>query len=151
MKNKLGILLALILIVWVIYALSAQKDESQITDLPTATPVEVSLTSKTWHWVSSTYGDGRVITPNKADVFTVTFTPENTLSITTDCNHGSGAYTATDGALEIAPIVSTEMACGDSQETLFKTDLQNVSSYHITEQEELVLDIKFDSGSIVFK
>lgn len=150
MKNKFSIILALILIVWVIYALSTQKAVPQTTDVPTARPVEVSLTSKTWNWVSSTYGDGRVITPNKQGVFTVTFTPENTLSISTDCNHGAGEYTAIDGALEISPIVSTEMACGDSQETLFKTDLQNVSSYHFTEDGRLVLDIKFDSGSIVF-
>ena len=111
---------------------------------------QLSLMMKTWNWVHTTYNDGTIITPRTEKQFTLTFDSANTFSITTDCNHGTGEYTVSDTGIVFGMITSTEMACAGSQEGEFKTDLNNVQSYHLTPQGELVLNIKFDSGSMLF-
>jgi heat shock protein HslJ len=48
-------------------------------------------------------------------------------------------------------MAATRMFCADSQETEFSELLANTSSYSFTSRGELVLQLKFDSGSVVFR
>lgn len=116
-----------------------------------ADPNRMTLDMTVWKWQYSLYGDGREIRPIAAKLFTIKFEKNGEFQITTDCNNGSGTYTTNGSNITFLQIVSTEMFCADSLESAFKIDLQNVSTYHFTGRGELILDIKFDSGSMVFR
>lgn len=116
-----------------------------------ADPSRMTLTMTTWRWQSALYNDGRVIRPNKAGAFTLTFMADGTFSATTDCNGSAGKYIATKDGLAFTEMASTLMFCEGSQETQFFQMLANTSGYHFTSKGELILDLKFDSGSVVFR
>jgi heat shock protein HslJ len=118
-----------------------------------ADPSRMTLDMTTWVWISALYNDGREVKPNKEKAFTLTLLKDGRFSATTDCNSMSGTYVAnkTNGTITFGPITSTLMFCADSQETEFSNILTNTSGYHFTSRGELILDLKFDSGSAVFR
>ena len=117
-----------------------------------ADPSRMTLDMKTWNWISALYNDGRTIAPKRAGAFMLTFNEQaKTVSIGTDCNSGSAPYTATDGTISFGAIASTLMFCAESQETEFFGMVTNASAYHFTSKGELFLDLKFDSGSVIFR
>lgn len=117
-----------------------------------ADPTRMTLTMKPWTWMQAFYNDGRVITPKQAGKFTITFAEDGKFSATTDCNRMGGTYSVgRDGMIAFSDIFSTKMYCEGSQESEFSTLLQHSQTYHFTSKGELVLDIKFDSGSVIFK
>jgi heat shock protein HslJ len=116
-----------------------------------ADPARMSLGMKEWTWVSTLYNDEREIVPTGSKPFTVVFEKDGMFSASTDCNAVGGSY-ATDGdRISFSQIFSTKMYCEGSQESDFVTMLSNASGYHFTSKGELVLDLKFDSGSVIFK
>lgn len=118
-----------------------------------ADPSRMSLTMKTWNWISARYNDGREILPKVPGSFTLTFENAGRFSVTTDCNSMSGSYRAdTDAAtISFSDIISTKKYCAGSQEGDFSSLLANSQGFHFTSKGELVLDLKFDSGSVVFR
>lgn len=116
-----------------------------------ADPSKMSLGMKTWVWVSALYNDGREIRPLKEKAFTLTFGTNRKFSATTDCNSMGGIYIANASTISFSEMFMTEMYCADSQEGDFALLLQHVQGYHFTSRGELILDLKFDSGSAVFK
>lgn len=117
-----------------------------------ADPSRMSLAMKTWVWQSTLLNDESEIKPKQAGKFTLTFTADGTFAAVTDCNAMGGRYTAfEDGRITFSDIAQTLMACEGSQEAVFSGFLTNASSYHFTSRGELILDLKFDSGSVVLK
>lgn len=116
-----------------------------------ADPSRMTLDMKKWVWVSTLYNDEREIKPKQVDRFTIAFGKDGRFSATTDCNSASGTYTAGNGLIAFGAIAQTKMFCEGSQEMEFVTSLQNTSGYHFTSKGELILDLKFDSGSVVFR
>ena len=116
-----------------------------------ADPSRMTLDMKTWTWVSALYNDGRKITPNKAGAFTLTFGADGRFSAKTDCNSVGGSYTAAENKITFGQMISTKMYCEGSQENEFTTLLSNTTSYQFTSRGELILGLKFDSGSVVLK
>ena len=114
-------------------------------------PSRMTLTMTKWIWISALYNDGKEIKPRNAKAFTLTFSNNGTFSATTDCNSVGGAYTAKDGKISFYEMRSTLMYCEGSQESEFVKLLTNTDRYHFTSKGELILDLKFDSGSAVFK
>lgn len=110
-----------------------------------------TLTSKTWTWTSALYNDGREIAPRRTDAFKLTFNEDNTFSASTDCNGMGGDYIAKDGSILMSNFISTLMFCEGSQEEEFRSLLGDVASYHFGSEGELIFDLKFDSGSVIFK
>lgn len=116
-----------------------------------ADPSRMTLGMQTWTWVSALYNDGREIKPIKATAFTISF-GDGEFTATTDCNQMGGTYTTSAGGkIAFADIFSTKMFCQGSQEMEFSQLLTNSSGYHFTSKGELILDLKFDSGSVVFR
>jgi heat shock protein HslJ len=116
-----------------------------------AEPGDASLTSQTWTWVAALYNDGREIIPQDPTAFTINFGTNGTFSATTDCNSMSGSYTVGDaGQISFGPIIMTKMFCEGSQEATFAQLLTDTSTYHIA-SGELILGLKFDSGSVMFR
>lgn len=116
-----------------------------------ANPNTMTLTMKKWTWINAQYNDGRTVTPKKTLAFTLEFLPTGQFSATTDCNEIGGKYVAKNGVITFSEMISTKMFCEGSQETDFATLLTNSSGYHFTSKGELILDLKFDSGTVVFR
>ena len=116
-----------------------------------ADPSRMTLGMTTWRWQRAIYNDGRVITLNKPESFTLKFNNDGTFSATTDCNSAGGKYAAGNGVISFTEVFSTLMYCEGSQESEFIQLLNNTSGYHFTSRGELVLDLKFDSGSVIFR
>ena len=120
---------------------------------PTKTPPAQSgkITGITWMWKKTIMNDGTVRTPNKQGLFSIRFETNGHLSGTTDCNGFGGDYTfGPDGAVTFGPYMSTLMYCEGSQEAVFTKDMANVSRTMIDSSGNLVLLMKYDSGSIMF-
>lgn len=111
----------------------------------------VSLTMKKWEWVKTLYNDDKLVTPLKQNKFSITFKKDNTFSATTDCNSMGGEYILKDNTINFSKMMSTLMYCEDSQEADFTKMLNETQNYLFTPKGELVLTMKFDSGSIFFK
>lgn len=118
-----------------------------------ADPSVMTLEMKKWQWVSAQFEDGRTITPNKPEAFTLTFSEGNRFSASTDCNGVGGEYRAKDGVIAFEKMMSTLMFCEGSQEVEFSQLLTISTGYHFTSKGELILTLssKFDSGTVTFK
>ncbi|MDP2705535.1 MAG: META domain-containing protein [Patescibacteria group bacterium] len=116
-----------------------------------ADPSRMTLDMKSWTWIRALYNDGREILPKKAGVFTLDFSKDGKFSVKTDCNSMGGTYSANGGQISFTDMMSTKMYCEGSQESEFANLLTNTSGYHFTSRGELVLDLKFDSGSVIFR
>jgi heat shock protein HslJ len=117
-----------------------------------ADPSRMTLTMKSWQWVSAQYNDGREIVPKNPEAFNLTFEESGNFSLTTDCNGVGGRYSVgSDGLIEFSQMVQTLMYCEGSDEAEFVQLLSTATSYHFTSRGELILDLKFDSGSVVFR
>ena len=116
-----------------------------------ADPARMSLGMQTWTWIRTTYSDGKEIKPLAEKKFTITFRDDKTFSATTDCNEVGGKYVAKDNKITFGEMASTLMYCEGSQESDFTKSLSEAQSYLFTSRGELILDLKFDSGSVVFR
>ena len=114
-------------------------------------PSRMSLTMKEWMWSSALYNDGRSIEPDQPNAFILTFTEDGRFSATTDCNYISGSYIADGYSISFERIAMDERFCPESQETEFLVLLENAQLYHFTARGELILDLKFDSGTATFR
>lgn len=109
------------------------------------------LTNKTWKWVKTQMNDDTVITPKKADVFTVKFNEDGKINGTTDCNGFFGGYEINENKLQFGEFGMTRMFCEGSQENIFVEALGEVDSYFINQEKNLILELKMDSGSMIFE
>lgn len=116
-----------------------------------ADPARMKLDMKTWNWVSTTYSDGKKIIPRDSKRFALTFKDSKTFSASTDCNGVGGEYTTTGNKISFTRMMSTLMYCEGSQESDFSKSLSEVFSYHFTTKGELIFDLKYNSGVMVFR
>ena len=116
-----------------------------------ADPGRLMLDMHPWSWIKTIYNNDTEVTPNDTDVFTLTFKDDGTFSATTDCNAMSGGYEVEDNKISFGSIAATLKFCEDSQEQKFSSMLGEVRSFLFTSRGELVLELKFDSGSMIFR
>jgi heat shock protein HslJ/membrane-bound inhibitor of C-type lysozyme len=122
------------------------------SDNEEATPANASmLFGSIWKWQKTVMGNDDVITPKKPGVFTLAFEQTGKVSVGTDCNGAFGNYTSgVGGSLSIGPLASTLMYCEGSQENEFTKMLSDTSGFMFTKEGDLVLLLKYDSGSVFF-
>jgi heat shock protein HslJ len=116
-----------------------------------ADPGVMTLNMKTWTLDSVLYNDGRKFSPIETKPFTLTFGSDGKFSATTDCNSMGGSYAAGADTIMFSQIFSTKMYCEGSQEAEFASLLENTQGYHFTSRGQLILDLKLDSGSVIFR
>lgn len=117
-----------------------------------ADPKRMSLTMKTWDWISTQYNDGKVVKPlSPTKKFSLTFKDNKTFSATTDCNGVGGEYQIDGNKITFTKMFSTLMYCENSQESDFTKMISDVSSFFFTSKGELIMEIKYDSGTLLFK
>jgi uncharacterized lipoprotein YbaY len=108
------------------------------------------LVGVVWQWQGTTMSDDTVYTPEQPERYTLEFLPAGEVQFLADCNRGRGRYEVADNQLTILPGPMTLMACPpDSLDTEFLQGLQEISSYFL-QDGNLVLELKVDSGSMVF-
>ncbi len=112
---------------------------------------KMTLGMKKWEWVKTQMNDGKITIPKKTGVFTLAFAKDGKVSIGTDCNSMGGIYTVKGTKLTFSQIISTIMYCEGSQEQEYSKTLGEVASYLFTSKGELVLEIKMDSGTMIFR
>ncbi len=112
---------------------------------------KMTLSMKEWKWIKTTYDEDKEIFPTKKDAFLMTFTEEGEASFKTDCNSMNAEYTTITDTLSFGPLASTKMYCEGSQETEFGAMLADVERYLFTSRGELVLTLKKDGGTMVFR
>jgi heat shock protein HslJ len=108
------------------------------------------IVNRPWKWVRTQMSNGDLDSPIKLDAFTITFGEDGKVTGTTDCNNFFGSYTLQDNQLSFGELASTKMYCEGSQETDFLRYLGEVQSYLIVDNQ-LVLELKMDSGQIIFE
>ena len=111
----------------------------------------MSVSMKTWTWVSALYSDGRELRPTSTDAFTVTFGADGKFTATTDCNSVGGNYTSDANNITFSDVYSTKMFCDGSQEAEFLALIDNIQGYRFTSKGELIFDLKLDSGIGTFR
>lgn len=116
-----------------------------------ADPSRMTLTMTEWRWQHTLYNDGKEVRPAEFGTFTLTFKDDGSFSARTDCNSAGGLYTASEGTISFTNVASTLMYCEGSQESEFMKTLNEAQGYHFTSRGELILDLKFDSGTAVFR
>lgn len=116
-----------------------------------ADPAIMTLSMKTWTWINTTYSDDKGVTPKAAGRFTLTLKSDKTFSATTDCNGIGGEYTVRGNQISFTKMMSTLMFCEGSEEADFSKMLSEVQNFLFTSKGELVLGLKFDSGSVFFR
>lgn len=116
-----------------------------------ADPSTMTLTTKPWTWIKTSYNNDTELVPKSTEDFTVTFKNDSTFSATTDCNSLSGSYVVSDNQLTFGETASTLMFCEGSEEQAFSSMLREVQSYMFTSKGELILGLKLDTGTSVFK
>lgn len=128
--------------------LNTDQGQDQAKDVSMVNP---ALLENSWQWTRTIYSDGAVIVPTQANAFIAAFNDQGQFSSSTDCNNTFGQYTlAENNGLSFGPLASTLMFCENSQESEYAKMLANISSYMIAENGNLVLMIKYDSGSMIF-
>jgi heat shock protein HslJ len=108
------------------------------------------LTGPVWKWTTTQMNDGSIKTPNDPNKYLIEFLANGHIAVQADCNRVAGTYTANGDHLAITLGPSTLAACppgslGDE----FVKQLANISSYFF-KGENLILEIKMDSGSMIF-
>jgi heat shock protein HslJ len=116
-----------------------------------ADPSRMTLGMTTWRWVRTTYNNDTEVLPHTENKFTLTFKNDKTFSATTDCNGMGGEYTVAGNKITFGKMMSTLMYCEGSQESDFAKMLTETQTFLFTGKGELVLGLKNDGGSMVFR
>lgn len=112
---------------------------------------KMNLTMKKWAWVGTKYNNDTEIKPNVENKFLLTFRDDKTFSASTDCNGLGGEYFISGNKVSFSKMISTLMYCEGSQEQEFTKMLAEIDNYMFTPEGELILGLKFDSGSVIFR
>lgn len=106
-----------------------------------------------WNWNSTSYNDGvENISPTKGKSFNLVLKNDYTFNSTTDCNNIFGKYRFDERGrtIEFYNIGSTRMYCEGSQESVYIKALEDVKAFHFGARGDLILDMKADTGSMIF-
>ena len=148
-KKTLGAVVVIVIILGAgLYFFYSSRNEEVVINNPDNS--EMTLGMKTWNWVNTIYNNDTTTTP-KTNKFAITFKADKTFSATTDCNGVGGEYTVKDNKITLTKMMSTMMYCEGSQEQDYSKMLSKVQSYMFTSKGELVLMLKYDTGSMIFK
>jgi heat shock protein HslJ len=116
-----------------------------------ADPDVMTLSMKPWRWIKTIYNNDTEVTPMDTASFVVTFLENDQFSASTDCNTIRGTSTVNGHRIAFGSIVASKKYCDTSQEDAFTLMLKSVQSYMFTGRGELILELKYDSGSMVFR
>ena len=117
-----------------------------------ADPNRMTLQMHTWTWIKTVFNNDTAKEPQQAGDFTLSLTEDGQVSGTTDCNSFHGTVTVEKHKIHFGEnMAMTRKFCEGSQEMEFIGMLQNVSSFFFTSRGQLIMELKYDSGSMIFR
>lgn len=123
------------------------EDESSVVN--NENPLAVD--GLTWLWKETQYSNDEIVTPSDSTQFEAQFTNDGQFSSSTDCNTVGGSYILDNNNLSFGNLFSTKMACmNETKEMEYSNMLAEVTSYMIDGSGNLVLMLKYDTGSMIF-
>ena len=117
-----------------------------------ADPNRMTLQMHPWTWINTVFNNDTAKEPKQVGDFTLSFTKEGQVSGTTDCNSFHGTVTVEKHKIHFGEnMAMTRKFCEGSQEMEFIEMLQNASSFFFTSRGQLIMELKYDSGSMIFR
>jgi len=115
-----------------------------------ATDEGLEIVGVVWKWVQTLESNDTKRIPDDPSKYTLEFLPDGKVSIEADCNQGSGTYTINGQQISIEILITTLAACPPgSLEQEYIADL-NAAVIYFTQDGDLYLDMKFDTGTMKF-
>jgi heat shock protein HslJ len=112
----------------------------------------MDLQMHTWTWVKTVFNNDTTKRPAKRGAFTLTFGDDGQVMGNTDCNSFHGRVRIEGHKMQFDKnMAMTRKFCADSQEMAFIGMLQSVNSFFFTGRGELIMELKYDSGSMFFR
>jgi heat shock protein HslJ len=130
---------------------SNTSSNSTVNQTPKPDLTKLKITDHPWTWTKTVYNNDTTVTPRAKDAFVITFMQDGRFSAKTDCNGVGGEYLITENKIVLEKMMSTLMYCDQSQESEFTNMLGEVDNFMFTQYGELVLGIKYDSGSMILR
>lgn len=117
---------------------------------PIVAPGDALLTGTVWTWQGTQMSDESRVVPDSPERYTLEFLPGGRVNVRADCNRGSASYLLDGSALSFGPIALTRAMCPPgAKDADFLKGLEAVSG-QLFRGNDLVLTLKFDSGSMRF-
>jgi heat shock protein HslJ len=108
------------------------------------------LTGVVWQWQGfSDPAQGRIEVEQPGQ-YQLTFIDDGTIRVLAECNEGSGAYETAGNSLTIETGVMIEAECDPSSLSEQFIDYLNEAALYFLEGENLFIDLKMDSGTMIF-
>lgn len=109
------------------------------------------LQSKEWFWVETRYSNDEIVKSKKENAFSIVLNSDGTVSFKTDCNNAAGFYEIDNYEIKFSQIAHDQLFCEGSQEEEFISMISEVDSFNFDDSGGLVLGIKDNLGSMIFK
>jgi heat shock protein HslJ len=110
-----------------------------------------SLQGVVWQWQGSQYSDGSEAVPDDPALYTIEFAEDGSAFILANCNTVRATYEENEGSLSIVLGASTRVACPEgSLDGEYLRDLEGAAIAFSDGTGDLLIDIKFDSGTMRF-
>ena len=109
------------------------------------------LQSKEWFWVETRYSNDEIVKSKKENAFSIVLNSDGTVSFKTDCNNAAGFYEIDNYEIKFSQIAYDQLFCEGSQEEEFISMISEVDSFNFDDSGGLVLGIKDNLGSMIFK
>ena len=115
------------------------------------TPDQADILGIDWQWQATRYSNDTTAEPKDPARYRLRLEADGTVRITADCNQAGGRYRI-EGHRIVIEIMHSTMAAFEpgSLEAIFLRDLAAAAIYFMR-QGDLYLDLKFDSGTMVFR
>ena len=112
-------------------------------------PSKENLVNVKWLWKETILADKTKIIDTKHKSF-ISFNEDDKLGVGSDCNKGSAFYKLKNNKIEISPVMSTKMYCGDkSTEKEYFKELKMANEIFF-ENQELHIYLKDSIGEMIF-
>jgi len=118
---------------------------------PSGSSNNPQLTGTTWELQQIQLNDGQVFTADPPQNYTAEFTEGGEVSLKADCNQVAGSFTTEeDRLLSVTLGPGTLAVCpGESISDEYLRFMGAANSFFF-QDDELIIELKFDSGSMIF-
>ncbi|EKE21699.1 MAG: hypothetical protein ACD_7C00153G0002 [uncultured bacterium] len=109
-----------------------------------------SLTKNIWLWKDLILKDDVLLKPINSVNFNLSFSSDGKILATTNCADFSGTYELKENAINIINLAQTKKFCDNSDGEIFSQSLKETASLAFDENNNLVLFLKNNAGSMSF-
>lgn len=110
-----------------------------------------TLTEKVWLWESLITQDDNLLRPIDSKNFNLSFSNDGKILATTNCADFEGSYILNKNNLTISNLIQTKDICSGKEGEVFIQALREVNSVALDNENNPVLFLKDNSGSISFE